>query len=186
MWMCLDWVTSSAVSLSHLVTDLGDTGIITCYRVSIATCTHDHGYPCVGTTVLTSVLSHWGPWILDWLRKPQSRYHGDAPSWAGGRRKRVGGQTLNGVAGATTDTLPNSRSPLWRWFGSKCQYEWWRTGAWRLCLWPEISPSVNLPPSNSNSNSNSECECSCIVQKEGIHLRDVATRRQTVRKILLY
>jgi hypothetical protein len=29
---------------------------------------------------------------------------------------RVGGQTLNGVAGAATDTLPNSWSPLWRWF----------------------------------------------------------------------
>jgi hypothetical protein len=49
------------VSLRHLVTDLGDTGIITCYHVTVATCTHDHGYPCVGTTVLTSVLSRRGP-----------------------------------------------------------------------------------------------------------------------------
>ncbi len=30
-------------------------------------------------------------------------------------------------------------------------YEWWRTGVRRRCLWPEISPSVNLSPSNSSS-----------------------------------
>ncbi len=32
-------------------------------------------------------------------------------------------------------------------------YAWWRTGVRRPCLWPEISPSVKLSPSNSNSNS---------------------------------
>jgi hypothetical protein len=54
---------------------------------------------------------------------------------------------------APTDTLPNSWSPLWHGPGGKCQYEWWRTGVRRPCLWPEISPSVNLPHSNSNSNT---------------------------------
>jgi hypothetical protein len=28
----------------------------------------------------------------------------------------IGNGTLNGVTGAATDTLPNSWSPLWRWF----------------------------------------------------------------------